>query len=237
MNEAAERMYESATRTNAAFEEAQRGFNLKIGAATEEQTRIERIAAQGARNVVESLQIGSADRKLQEKRQAELENALKQAAKLDPTALTEALKKGPQAAIEFLIKNGLMNQGLGGSLIVTGLAGKQDQFAKAITTELFKLVPEMSTAAQAVGPSAPASAEDMQSLGDTPRNPLYVFDVTPSKDEFTRAPRGMFFRPIGSGRGVDAGQAITGVSANTTNRGGAGAMGVAAGRTNRRMTG
>jgi hypothetical protein len=55
-------------------------------------------------------------------------------------------------------------------------------------------------------------------LGDTPRNPLYVFDVTPSRDEFTRAPRGLFFRPVGSGRGVDGGQSLSGVSSNTTNR-------------------
>ena len=66
-------------------------------------------------------------------------------------------------------------------------------------------------------PGAPGT-EDMVSLGDTPRNPLYVFDVTPSRDEFTRAPRGLFFRPVGSGRGVDGGQALSGVSSNTTNR-------------------
>jgi len=66
-------------------------------------------------------------------------------------------------------------------------------------------------------PGAPGT-EDMVSLGDTPRNPLYVFDVTPSRDEFTRAPRGLFFRPVGSGRGVDGGQAVSGVSSNTTNR-------------------
>jgi hypothetical protein len=78
-------------------------------------------------------------------------------------------------------------------------------------------------------------ATDAPGLGDTPRNPLYVFDVTPSKDEFTRAPRGMFFRPVGSGRGVDAGQSVSGVSSNTTNR--AGSLGTTAGRTNRRMTG
>lgn len=62
------------------------------------------------------------------------------------------------------------------------------------------------------------AGEPPAELGDTPRNPVYVFDVTPSKDEFTRAPRGMFFRPVGSGRGVDAGQSVSGVSANTSNR-------------------
>lgn len=45
-------------------------------------------------------------------------------------------------------------------------------------------------------------------IGDTPRNPLYVFDVTPSRDEFTRAPRGMFFRPNIQSRAVTGDQSI-----------------------------
>ena len=52
------------------------------------------------------------------------------------------------------------------------------------------------------------TAADAQQLGDSARNPVYVFDVSPSKDEFTRAPRGLFFRPVGIGRGVNAGQAL-----------------------------
>lgn len=59
---------------------------------------------------------------------------------------------------------------------------------------------------------------DESGKGMTERQPLYVFDVAAGKDEFTRAPRGMFFRPVGSGRGVDAGQSVSGVSANTSNR-------------------
>ena len=218
MNEAADRMYESATRTNAAFEEAQRTFSERTGAVTEQQARVERAAAAGARNIVEGLGIGAGDPKLQESRRKELESALRAAAKLDQNALMDALKKGPQAAIEFLVKNGLMEQGLGGSLIVTGLSGQGEQFAKAVSTELFKILTPPGTSPNAAGPAAPASAEDIRNLGDTPRNPVYVFDVTPSKDEFTRAPRGMFFRPVGSGRGVDAGQSVSGVSANTSNR-------------------
>jgi len=71
---------------------------------------------------------------------------------------------------------------------------------------------------------------DESGKGMTERQPLFVFDVSAGKDEFTRAPRGLFFRPVGSGRGVDAGQAVSGVSANTSNR-------AAVGRTNpnRRM--
>ena len=59
---------------------------------------------------------------------------------------------------------------------------------------------------------------DESGQGMTERQPLFVFDVAAGKDEFTRAPRGMFFRPVGSGRGVDAGQSVSGVSANTSNR-------------------
>jgi hypothetical protein len=59
---------------------------------------------------------------------------------------------------------------------------------------------------------------DESGKGMTERQPLFVFDVAAGKDEFTRAPRGMFFRPVGSGRGVDAGQSVSGVSANTSNR-------------------
>lgn len=67
---------------------------------------------------------------------------------------------------------------------------------------------------------------DESGKGMTERQPLFVFDVAAGKDEFTRAPRGMFFRPVGSGRGVDAGQSVSGVSANTSNR-------AASGRTDR----
>lgn len=59
---------------------------------------------------------------------------------------------------------------------------------------------------------------DEAGAGMTERQPLYVFDVAAGRDEFTRAPRGLFFRPVGSGRGVDGGQAVSGVSSNTTNR-------------------
>jgi hypothetical protein len=59
---------------------------------------------------------------------------------------------------------------------------------------------------------------DEAGAGMTERQPLYVFDVAAGRDEFTRAPRGLFFRPVGSGRGVDGGQALSGVSSNTTNR-------------------
>ncbi|NDE16986.1 hypothetical protein EBZ80_18860, partial [bacterium] len=60
----------------------------------------------------------------------------------------------------------------------------------------------------APGAGAQPTAAEAQQLGDSARNPVYVFDVSPSKDEFTRAPRGLFFRPVGIGRGVDAGQAL-----------------------------
>jgi len=69
---------------------------------------------------------------------------------------------------------------------------------------------------------------DESGKGMTERQPLFVFDVSAGKDEFTRAPRGLFFRPVGSGRGVDAGQAVSGVSANTSNR-------AAIGRTNQNV--
>lgn len=59
---------------------------------------------------------------------------------------------------------------------------------------------------------------DEAGAGMTERQPLYVFDVAAGRDEFTRAPRGLFFRPVGSGRGVDGGQSLSGVSSNTTNR-------------------
>lgn len=64
-----------------------------------------------------------------------------------------------------------------------------------------------------------ADTEEAQRMGESPRNPVYVFDVTPSRDEFTQAPRGLFFRPVGVDRGVSGGQALSGVTSGTTNRG------------------
>jgi hypothetical protein len=89
----------------------------------------------------------------------------------------------------------------------------------ALRNQFSYLNEDQFNALLAVLANVPGGAgEPPPELGDTPRNPVYVFDVTPSKDEFTRAPRGMFFRPVGSGRGVDAGQSVSGVSANTSNR-------------------
>ena len=100
-----------------------------------------------------------------------------------------------------------------GERIVKGTATDADQKAfldkfgvvagstagRAISLTLADLAP---------GAGAQPTAADAQQLGDSARNPVYVFDVSPSKDEFTRAPRGLFFRPVGIGRGVNAGQAL-----------------------------
>ena len=118
-----------------------------------------------------------------------------------------------QATVGDLVNAGVFNptaigQALGGGSAPVPGASQQEMIQKqADMTAAFNVLVDALKRSQGIGESP--SAQEAQQLGDSARNPVYVFDVSPSKDEFTRAPRGLFFRPVGTGRAVETGSAVS----------------------------
>lgn len=118
-----------------------------------------------------------------------------------------------QATVGDLVNAGVFNptaigQAIGGGAAPLPGASQQEMMQKqADMAAAFNALVDALKRSQGIGESP--SAQDAQQLGDSARNPVYVFDVSPSKDEFTRAPRGLFFRPVGTGRAVETGSAVS----------------------------
>lgn len=133
-----------------------------------------------------------------------------------------------QNQIDFLLNKPLVSPALGDlkaeplPSFVTGIPGQGALSPGA------EAIPAGQLAFQDTGPAFNELVRILRELvnaqlddagrGLTERAPLYVYDVAPSKDEFSRAPRGLFFRPVGVDRGVSGGQSLSGVTSGTTNR-------------------